>query len=211
MNITIEKFTKNINEILSKVSFKEKNKIKSMNHQRTDTELKLALEAVKDQLEGIDTIRRSGLREKTKRSLSKRLKRFMNKNRREINEDPFAKEEGREKIGKQEEKIKISEINPKNEEIVREDKKEDREQDTVQQSNPIVEDPIEKSQKEIVDNTNMENKIPEIDIQEKEISVRVKEKRSSLSDEGDTSTSKIVNSPNSHISSSNLYYMLNSR
>ena len=30
MNITIEKFTKNINEILSKVSFKEKNKIKKI-------------------------------------------------------------------------------------------------------------------------------------------------------------------------------------
>lgn len=55
------------------------NRVELMKKKKTDHELKLALEHVEGNLQGIDSIRRSGLREKTTRSLSKRLKRFFNK------------------------------------------------------------------------------------------------------------------------------------
>lgn len=54
-------------------------KLRSLKLQDTDREVESALRHVQGTLEGIDSIRRSGLREKTTRSLSKRLKRFFDK------------------------------------------------------------------------------------------------------------------------------------
>ena len=52
--------------------FFEKNRIKSLNHQKANKEVKLALKLVEGNLKEIETIRKSGLREKTARSLSKK-------------------------------------------------------------------------------------------------------------------------------------------
>ena len=54
----------------------EENKIRSLQHQRTNREVKLALEEVEGNLKEIDSIRRSGLREKTARSLSKKMQKW---------------------------------------------------------------------------------------------------------------------------------------
>ena len=54
----------------------KQNKIRSLNHLTADNELKNALRHIQGTLEGIDSIRRSGLREKTTRSLSKKLSKF---------------------------------------------------------------------------------------------------------------------------------------
>lgn len=56
--------------------FFEKNRIKSLNHQKANKEVKLALELVEGNLKEIETIRKSGLREKTARSLSKKMQKL---------------------------------------------------------------------------------------------------------------------------------------
>jgi hypothetical protein len=57
--------------------YREKNRMHSLKQQKTNKEVKLALEHVRGTLKDIESIRRSGLREKTTRSLSKKIQKFL--------------------------------------------------------------------------------------------------------------------------------------
>jgi hypothetical protein len=182
--------SKKLNERRSR-KFKEKNKIKSLNHQRADKELKIALEHIEGTLEGIDSIRRSGLREKTTRSLSKRLKKFMKRNQLQNPENFKDQEEiqiQKEETRTEKEKIKISEIKPNTEEPVVKEKESDLKKEEISKEKDmecIHEGNIPQIAKE--DTSDKEFNEEKIEKIEKEVSIRVKEKRSSLSDESGNS------------------------